>query len=1255
MGRTQEAQDLLKQVLAANPTSVTDLQLAGELALNSDAKTALSLLRRAEGIDPSSRNELLIARAYQRLDLPADAKIYLDRAVARSPGDISVLRALGAFYREDRKYDLAIAALEKAAAGNDTQARAELAYTYQLAGRKAEAAKNYAVAADKATGDTGLQLSAAQALVNVGDLGRADVYLKRAANHDPNHYRLHSIRGQIAALKNQPEEAIKEYQAALQNLPAAVPEGPLYPVQLHLSLYELYRTSDQAAAAAGELTTAKNEIAALQAQEQSNQPEYLRLRGLVEAASDDTAAAERDFQQALKLDPKSVTIMLNYANLLLKVNRKPEAYKLYQQAIEIDPNNNAGLTALGYLARELADAKTAESYFLRVLALYPNDYVPYLALGDLYTAGRDFVKAQQMYEKAHELAPNNPLVFAGGVNAGIEGHQLPLSQQWIERAGNNPAVTGNPIFMREHERYLTLTGKYQESADLGYKVIEKLPHDPEAPVYLAYDLLFLEKYQEAFGIVQRFEPILPKDKDLRLIAGYAHAHYGQLRDAYSDFTRAIQLDPKVSTAYMNRGWVLNDLKRPELALQDFSTALQLRPKYAEAHLGLAFASLQLHRAKPALKEADAAAALAGESKATHLARAEAYRQQIKLPQAEQSYRLALTFAPDDIPTHLALADTLYRERRYDDAVMTLKAVLAKTQDPLVYAEMARAYAELHDDADARQAIASAEQKGGDDNKVLLATGDALLKLGDTQGAMERYGRALQVPGADRVETRLALARLFSQRGQREDSEQQVSLAFAEAQTGQQATGISAQNYLDAAGVLMTLNQYELAKSYFRRAQAAGAGDEAVSIGLANAYLALGQTQDAGSVLSTLASSADYNDNYDYLIARSSVYRQHQDTTQALTDLARANRLVEGNESAERAELSLAGEQGAQLTENISYRPEASFAPIFEDINIYTLDAKLRGVIPSGQLTPPRYSYESVGSTRWRLKFNGFPVITGLVEERNARGQVSIPSELLVINRNTFDTILNGGVNPVLRFGNNSISFTPGLQYTIRRDTQDPFNLNQNLFRQYLYAYSSPFFNWISFSGSLIREAGPFTDQNLHSRDAAARLDFVVGRPWGRTSLITGYFARDVLFRPLIREYFTTDTYLGVQHRFGERLTTSITGEYLRSWRVQDNYYAIAQAIRPGFNVRFQYNPRWSMEAYGIWSRGEGDHFYDNVNNAFLVSYVRPIERVLSNGVTETPVSYPLRLSFGLQQQSFYNFTGTGSTTNVLPVIRLSVF
>src|SRR5215472_7447184 len=57
MGKDAEAQDLLKKVLAANPKSVSDLQLAGELALNSDPNMALDLLTRADALQPAARNE----------------------------------------------------------------------------------------------------------------------------------------------------------------------------------------------------------------------------------------------------------------------------------------------------------------------------------------------------------------------------------------------------------------------------------------------------------------------------------------------------------------------------------------------------------------------------------------------------------------------------------------------------------------------------------------------------------------------------------------------------------------------------------------------------------------------------------------------------------------------------------------------------------------------------------------------------------------------------------------------------------------------------------------------------------------------------------------------------------------------------------------------------------------------------------------------------------------------------------------------
>ena len=109
MGRQAEAKEVLEKVLAANPRSVNDLQLAGEISLSTDPSAALDLLKRAEALQPSARGELLIARAYQRLNQPQVSKQYLDRAQARAPRDPNVLRAVASFYRDAKQYDLAIA------------------------------------------------------------------------------------------------------------------------------------------------------------------------------------------------------------------------------------------------------------------------------------------------------------------------------------------------------------------------------------------------------------------------------------------------------------------------------------------------------------------------------------------------------------------------------------------------------------------------------------------------------------------------------------------------------------------------------------------------------------------------------------------------------------------------------------------------------------------------------------------------------------------------------------------------------------------------------------------------------------------------------------------------------------------------------------------------------------------------------------------------------------------------------------------
>jgi tetratricopeptide (TPR) repeat protein len=1248
MGRNDEARQLLLQVIAGNPKNPSDLQLAGELFLSSDPQRGLDLLTRSESIQAAPRTELLMSRAYQMLKRPDDAQRFLERARSRAPHDPSVLRAVAAYYRDTRHYDQAISTLR------EVQARtpdywAELAYTYQLAGQKNEAADAYLKAAAGAKGEIGYQLGAADAMLNVGKIETATDLLRRAETLDPNHYRLHALRGQLANQQDRLEDAIREYQTAIARLPEAVPEGMLYPIQLRVNLAEVYRASNDPVAATEQVNLAAAQLKSIETSG-GNKPEFLRLRAAVESSSGDLDAAEKDLKEALSQDPANLNLMLNYGNLLSKLQRQEESFKMFEHVLQLDPRNRSAITSLGFLSREANRPKAAEEYFSRAIKLFPNDHGPYLALGDVYTSQKAFARAQSNYEKAHQLAPKDPLVISRGANAALEDHHIDLAKTWLDRAEGK--MNDNPQVMRERERYLTLTQQYGESAELGEKVVQLLPRDREAPVYLGYDYVFLQRYDDALALFYKYETILPRDKDLWLIAGHSHRAKGDLRQAETDFTEALQRDPNMATGYMNRGFVRNDLKEAGAAVQDFETAIKLRSDYGEAHLGLAMSDLQLHRASKALKEVNVAEKLLGASRVTHMTRGEAFRQRVMLLDAEKEYRAALKFAPNDSEVQLALAGTLFHLRHYQEAADLFRQVAAAEPDnPLIFAHLAEVYAKLHQPDEALRYAQQAEIVGKGQGDVLLATGEMFLSLGDRGAAMQRFTAALEARNGDGVETRLAIARVFLHEGRWEDAREQVALGFAEARIGE-TTPITPQHLVEAAGIFLSTHEYELAKKYLERARSEGADPEVVALGMTNAFLAEGQTQNAEAQLAVLGGQEGYERNYDFLMAEANMYRQRRRNVQALAAFARADEVSSDDDKrAEQAQYQVAAEEGHQVTDNVSLASMASFAPIFEDINIYTLDAKLSPPSPSSLLPPPRSSLESKVDAGYRLHLQGLPTINGFVEERNAQGRLSFPSRSVVQDRDTYDTTFNTGISPTLRLAGTTIVFNPGIQFTVRRDRISPLDMNQNLFRQFLHLSTGPFMNWISVSGSLMREAGPFTERNLHSTDLSANISFRVGRPWGRTALIAGYGGRDVLFRPLIREYYTTNTYVGLQRRFGDKFRLTVLGDYLRSWRVVDQNWAIAQALRPAAQFEYKPSARWTAEGSVTWSRGEGFHSYDNVQSGFLISYVKPMRGTVRDGDESVPVAYPLRFSLGLQQQQFYNFSGHGSA--LLPVVRLT--
>ncbi len=1249
MGQKDEAERLLRQVVAADPRRTSDLLLLGETLLQAGQyDQAIAPLQRAEQLQPGPRSELLLAMTHERLKQFDEARRYLEMAKRRSPNNPEVLRSLAGFYRETGNYSAAIAAL-KAIRSPGPDLKAELAYTFQLSGKAAEAARLYMQAADAAPHDLNLQLSAAQAELSAGEVAAANGFLNRAENMDANHYRLHAIRGEIAQLEERNQDAVREYRAALNHLPEDPAEGPLYRVQLHVDLVQLLRRMGDEPSAKSYLTTAQSEIGQVSIVGRSRE-EFLRLRALIKLYAGDTAGGLQDIHDALALNPKDIHALQLNGDLLDKMGRGEEAIEVYKKVLAVDPENQLALTSLGSVSRELKRDQEAEKYFHRLAAAHPRFYVPHLALGDMYTSHRDFAKAEVEYRKAYSLAPKNSLIMAGGMNAAIEAHRFPLAAQWLTRA--TPEMQQDAYVMREKERYLLWTEKYQESAEVGEEAIKKLPNDRDVVVYLGYDLLHLERYDELLQLTTRYQETMPKVAALPLLAGYVYKHDGKLDQAQAAFTRAIDLDPKATTAYVNRGFVLHDERKSSAAEADFQAALRLEPKHGEAHLGLAYTSLDLHRPRTALEQSKLAEKELGDSPTLHRIRGTAYGEEGMLKESAAEYRIALKDAPNDGQLHQALASALYGLHEYREAISEYQAAdRPSPNDGLIDAQLARCYARLGDRAQTLQNVERAEKHGS--SALYVDTGEALDLLGEQNAAIERFERALTAPGSDRIGVRLAVAQTMINKGETEEARRQIALALMEAASGRTPPPTGDQ-LLQAAELFLGLHEYKLAETYFLRSLAAGASEMEVRVGLANTYLALGDTPRAEAQLSAVSQNFSHEEpNYQYLLAKANVYRQRRQNAQALSAFALASEAAGEDQVAETELLRASADEGLRINRRVSFLSDVSVAPIFEDTTVYALDAQLAGATP-GTLPLPRSSIENQWTGAYHLHFAGLPDAGGFFQIRNARGTISLPSADTIVNRDTWDYSFNFAVNPTFHLGNNVFNLSTGIQQTLRRDNADAFDMDQNLFRQFLYLSTSSFFNWVSVKGFAIHEAGPFTLNHLRSRDLAGALDFRVGRPWGKTAFVTGWGARDEQFFPLNREFYYTSTYGGIEQKVSDRLSFRAIGEYLRAWRVEGREYGIAQAFRPAGSVEFSPTRNWTVEASAAYSRNMGFHAYDAVQSGFSVSYAMPVGRKFEENGHALKLRYPIRFSAGMQQESFFNFTG-GSNQQFRPFVQVSIF
>ncbi|MGB5263685.1 MAG: tetratricopeptide repeat protein [Lutimonas sp.] len=166
---------------------------------------------------------------------------------------------------------------------------------------------------------------------------------------------------------------------------------------------------------------------------ESKRPTIIKNIAFTYVEQGDAEKAIAAVQDARKMDPKDVGLILTEANLHIKLGQKEEFARLMEEAIALDPTNHVLYYNLGVISAEQGDMEKAKGYYKKAIELDPNYTDAYINLGsDMLDADKELVeqmnqnlsnfkkydeiKAKQVdlykevipiYEKANAIKPND--------------------------------------------------------------------------------------------------------------------------------------------------------------------------------------------------------------------------------------------------------------------------------------------------------------------------------------------------------------------------------------------------------------------------------------------------------------------------------------------------------------------------------------------------------------------------------------------------------------------------------------------------------------------------------------------------------------------------------------------------------------------------------------------------------------------------------------------------------------------------------
>ncbi|MDE2154331.1 MAG: PEP-CTERM system TPR-repeat protein PrsT [Xanthomonadaceae bacterium] len=171
------------------------------------------------------------------------------------------------------------------------------------------------------------------------------------------------------------------------------------------------------------------------------------LYGTALLAAGRRTEARAQYSEAYKLDPKSLTALLNLGNLDSLEGHYGDAGIHYKAVLKTDPRNAVAMTALGKLAMLQDNKAESLKWFEQAIDAAPKSTTPYVELVVLYSESGQFDKAVSIAKRLVTASPGNPAALntlgAAELNAGHHDEALRPLLQAVKLAPQEPVYRTN--------------------------------------------------------------------------------------------------------------------------------------------------------------------------------------------------------------------------------------------------------------------------------------------------------------------------------------------------------------------------------------------------------------------------------------------------------------------------------------------------------------------------------------------------------------------------------------------------------------------------------------------------------------------------------------------------------------------------------------------------------------------------------------------------------------------------------------------